>query len=304
MFYFAGPIDAVNDGKTAREVRGFAHEEFARLGSVVFWPQRAYTVGVGDPGREGLEAVQELNNRGLFAAEGVFVDLVSDAERVGTFVELGAAVARGIPVVAVVGDRYRRHLALRQSGVRVFEVGDGSLQSVVGEAVSWLVERVALVGGPVLQWQLDVGAFGGPEIFEAIDRSEVPGVPERQYGGDAGFDLPIPRRVVVPPGEFVDVPSAYRAAPPEGYWLRITGRSSTLRRYGLLVNESVIDGGWRGPLVAGVRNLGSESVVLERGMRVAQVIPQRLDAALIDSRLVSELRPGDRGERGFGSTGK
>lgn len=303
MIYFAGPTDAVDDLDSVLSLRGVLGEVAAEVGVSVYFPQSAFVTKAGSV---GSEVVQVANDAVLRESGGVIVDLWSSATRFGTLVEVGLAVGLGLPVVALVGSQYRRHLALSQPGVTLVELDDDA----DGEAVRVAVRRacslvVDKVGGSrlELQWQLDAGAFGGPEVLAAIDPGDVPPLPSRVYDGDAGFDLPVARRTVVEPGQFVDVPSAYRVAAPEGFWLRITGRSSTLRKYGLLVNESVIDEGWRGPLFAGVRNLGSEVVVLERGMRVAQLVPHRLDAAVLSSVLVDELRPGDRGESGFGSTG-
>lgn len=321
MIYYAGPTDAVEDVRAARKLRAEVAEHAASLGEIVFFPQEAFAVGT-DPKRP--EEIQRVNDQVLRAADAVLVDMLSPARRVGTLIELGMAVGLGIPVVVIAGFGLEHHLALHQPGVITLYAekdADGVVDRAVREATrrstGYRVRRLqsALLdrgsghsmppGGaseaedpqtpapaPVLEWlrepQLGTGEFDPPG---------------RSFDGDAGFDLPIAEDTMVRPGEFVDVPHAFRAAAPPGYWLRITGRSSTLRKHGLLVNESVIDEGWRGPLFAGVRNLGDEPVLLSRGMRVAQVIPQRLDAADIETREVESLRPGDRGEQGFGSTG-
>jgi len=82
----------------------------------------------------------------------------------------------------------------------------------------------------------------------------------------------------------------------------VVGRSSTFRNLGLLVNTGVIDGGYRGQLAAVVRNIGGADVWVNDGDRIAQLIP--MSRLVTSALMVDELGPGDRGERGFGSTGR
>lgn len=127
--------------------------------------------------------------------------------------------------------------------------------------------------------------------------------PKRGYVGDAGFDLYVAEDVVVPYAEFVDVPCGVSVELPDGVWAMLTGRSSALRKRGLLVTQGIIDNGYRGPLYAGVRNLHTRNVVLKRGERIAQLIPFSLEAPQLALQRVDSLNSSDRGHNGFGSTG-
>lgn len=142
------------------------------------------------------------------------------------------------------------------------------------------------VGGGVMKWS-------GPEDLG----------PSRTYVGDAGFDLYVARDTRVPVGRFVDVDLGIRIEMPPGLWAMLTGRSSTIRRRGLLVTQGIIDNGFRGPLYAGVQNLGERVVELERGERIAQMIPFQQASTGITPYRVAELSESDRGEAAFGSTG-
>ena len=151
------------------------------------------------------------------------------------------------------------------------------------------VEEIETLGLRPLRWESEVE---GPELE-----------PQRYYPGDAGFDLVCSEDVKVGFRAFVDVPCGVSVALPPGVWALIIGRSSTLRQRELMVAPGVIDNGWRGPLFAGVWNLGRTPTEVRAGDRVAQLIPFPLTAAELALERVGELPPGDRGDAGFGSTG-
>lgn len=294
LVYLAGAIDAASHAM-ATEWRGMVARHLALCGIATFNPKTAFTAprsaGAGNLGEPA--PYQEINNAALRPATAVFAEFYYDVPHVGTLLEIGMAVALGIPVVVWRHERFARHSALDQAGIYV--------EADVHTAIARVIDLVQTSGGPVLECLFD---------REAVDLSIDPAewgrvfpVPTRAYAGDAGFDLPCARHTTIPPHKFVDVPLAFRLAPPPGHWYRIVGRSSTLRKFGLLVNEGIIDEGWRGPLFAGVWNMTDEPVTLEPGMRLVQVIPSMVTADYIQVRLVSKLRPGARGENGFGSTG-
>jgi dUTP pyrophosphatase len=123
----------------------------------------------------------------------------------------------------------------------------------------------------------------------------------RAHPGDAGLDLFCSEEATIAPGQFVDVPLGVSVEIPHGYWAMLTGRSSTLRKRGLLVNQGVIDQGYRGPLFAGCWNLTDETVVVPRGDRVAQLILLPLWTG--NPVAVLHLNESSRGSSGFGSSG-
>lgn len=153
--------------------------------------------------------------------------------------------------------------------------------------------RTLLDGQHTLDVQVNAADHASPETL----------MPTRAHDGDAGFDLYVSERTTIEPNRFVDVPCGINIALPDHHWGLIIGRSSALRRLGLMVNQGVIDAGYRGPLFAGCWNLTNETVIIAQGDRVAQLIPLPLTAATLQVREVAYLRPGDRGDNGFGSTG-
>ena len=139
--------------------------------------------------------------------------------------------------------------------------------------------------------------------FQLLPGEGNPRVPTKAYPGDTGWDLYVSRDVVIPARSFTDIPTNIAIAMPEGLWGRITGRSSTLRKYGLLVNEGIVDNGYRGELFIGVFNLTNHDRFIPAGTRLAQLIFHRLIEDL-QWEPTMVLPPSQRQDRGFGSSGQ
>lgn len=126
-------------------------------------------------------------------------------------------------------------------------------------------------------------------------------VPTKKYEGDAGYDLYVSQSVVLQPHTFMDVHTGIAIKLPNGYFARITGRSSTVRTKNLQVQEGIIDTDYTGELFIGVWNLNGEIVTIHQGERIAQLIPQRIEKVYWMQ--VDCLPNTERGSNGFGSTG-
>lgn len=128
-------------------------------------------------------------------------------------------------------------------------------------------------------------------------------LPSKAHAGDAGWDLYVSRPTVICPGQTVDVHTDVFVGLPARTYLRIVGRSSSLRRHDLLINEGIIDNGYTGELFICVHNLGSEPFHVKPGMRLAQAIFGTIDDVRWSE--VEEVPPSKdgRGGAGFGSTG-
>lgn len=149
-----------------------------------------------------------------------------------------------------------------------------------------------------------VNGFLEPETLLVRVDNEQGRMPAKGRAGDAGLDLFVSERTVIRPGEFRDVPCGISLQLPAGHWGRITGRSSTLRQRGLLVNEAVIDNGYVGPIYTGAWNLGGTVAIVEAGERIAQLVLHEICQPPV-VRVLGELTSRDgRGDSGFGSTGK
>ncbi|MDA8017822.1 MAG: dUTP diphosphatase [Thermoanaerobaculia bacterium] len=130
-------------------------------------------------------------------------------------------------------------------------------------------------------------------------------LPSRASRSAAGYDLraAIEEPLTLLPGQRATVPTGVALALPEGWEGQVRPRSGLARRHGLTVLNSpgTIDADYRGEVAVLLVHLGDERVTLERGERIAQLVPAQV--ADLDFEEVEELPATERGEGGFGSTG-
>ena len=129
-------------------------------------------------------------------------------------------------------------------------------------------------------------------------------LPAPAHAGDAGLDLSACERVELRPGERATVGTGLAVAIPEGYAGFVQPRSGLASRHGITIVNApgLVDAGYRGELRVVLLNTDSIALfVVEPGMRIAQLVVMPVEAA--ELREVDELPAGERGVRGFGSTG-
>jgi dUTP pyrophosphatase len=130
--------------------------------------------------------------------------------------------------------------------------------------------------------------------------------PERSRAGDAGYDLRAVEAFALAPGERATVATGVAIALPPGIAGLVVPRSGLAARHGLsIVNApGLIDPNYRGELRVVLVNLGAEPFAGEQGDRIAQLLLVPFVAP--DIVAVDELPPSgdDRGELGFGSSGR
>lgn len=119
--------------------------------------------------------------------------------------------------------------------------------------------------------------------------------------GDAGFDVVCTESAMCEPHGYVDIPSDLFMEIPNHLYGVIQARSSTSKKR-LLVLPGIIDSSFRGRIYTMVYNLSDIPVEINKGDRIAQMIflPR---APHLHLQSVTSLRPSERGESGFGSTG-
>lgn len=136
--------------------------------------------------------------------------------------------------------------------------------------------------------------------------TETAKMPTRQSIGAAGFDLYIDSDVpvVIGPHGTVLVQSGVAFEIPEGYFGAIYARSGLSTKSGIrpATCVSVIDSDYRGSVGLPLHNDTDFERTVEPYERVAQIIFQK--ALIVDLELVDSLSETERGDGGFGSTGR
>ena len=131
-------------------------------------------------------------------------------------------------------------------------------------------------------------------------------LPEYQTAGAAGMDLKadISEPVVLKPGEVQVIPTGLYMAIPEGYEIQVRSRSGLAAKYGIfcLNSPGTLDADWRGNTGVILANFGKNNFVVNPGDRIAQAVLNKIEK--IEWEEVSELDITERGEGGFGHTGK
>jgi len=129
-------------------------------------------------------------------------------------------------------------------------------------------------------------------------------LPMRAHTGDAGADLYAAEGVTLQPGERALVGTGIAIALPIGTVGLIHPRSGLAAKHGLTVVNApgTVDAEYRGELKVCLLNTDlREPVEITRGMRIAQLVVQRVE--LVEFAEVDELDDTARGAGGYGSTG-
>ena len=138
--------------------------------------------------------------------------------------------------------------------------------------------------------------------FTRLD-SNLP-IPITAHIGDAAVDLHSRVTVKLKPGEREAVPTGIAVAIPSGFAGLVLPRSGHAKRHGIgVVNgPGLIDSGYRGEISVLLINHGDETVSFDRGDRIAQfaIVP----VPEVEWVEVSSLDDTDRGDGGFGSSGR
>lgn len=123
------------------------------------------------------------------------------------------------------------------------------------------------------------------------------------HAGDAGLDLYIIHKQRIESGETAFIHLQIACETSDGRPYLLMPRSSISKTPLRLSNSiGLIDGGYRGEIIAAVDNIKSESYLVEPGQRLFQLVG--MDGSPISLRIVEELTDSSRGVGGFGSTGK
>lgn len=138
-----------------------------------------------------------------------------------------------------------------------------------------------------------------------LDHAKDLALPEHATPLSAGVDLlaAVSAPQVLAPGERVLVPTGLAIELPAGFEAQVRPRSGLALKHGITVLNApgTIDADYRGEVGVVLINLGQAPFTIERGMRIAQMVVAPV--SFIEWRESEMLKPSDRGQGGFGSTG-
>jgi dUTP pyrophosphatase len=140
--------------------------------------------------------------------------------------------------------------------------------------------------------------------IQKIAGSEDITLPAYMTDQSAGMDIcaAVPEETIVLPGQRLKIPTGICIALPEGYEAQIRPRSGLAINQGitLLNSPGTIDADYRGEIALIVINHGSVPFAVTRGMRLAQMVVQKI--LHVDWVEASKLESTSRGAGGFGHT--
>ncbi|MFB0961506.1 MAG: dUTP diphosphatase [Flavobacteriales bacterium] len=140
---------------------------------------------------------------------------------------------------------------------------------------------------------------------QVINKGKHP-LPQHETVNSAGMDLRanIEASINLEPLERALIPTGLYAAFPEGTEAQIRPRSGLAYKHGLTVLNSpgTIDADYRGEIKVLLINLSKVAFTVNDGERVAQLVLAKYER--VEWETTEELLSTDRGEGGFGSTGK
>lgn len=125
-------------------------------------------------------------------------------------------------------------------------------------------------------------------------------MPTRAHRPDAGLDLYATERRLIWPGMSVVFDTGVHIEIPEGYVGDVDAKSSLLDKN--LLTAGTIDCGYTGSIKVKLFNLGGGLVEILEGQKIAQLVIKSIITPDLEE--VDELEDTERGEGGFGSTGK
>lgn len=131
-------------------------------------------------------------------------------------------------------------------------------------------------------------------------------LPAYKTSGSAGMDIRafIEEPLSLESGERLLIPTGLFIELPDGYEAQLRPRSGLAFKKGISLPNSpaTIDSDYRGEIQVALINLGKETVDIEPGERIAQMVIAKFEQ--VEWELAENLNETTRGSGGFGHTGK
>ena len=126
-------------------------------------------------------------------------------------------------------------------------------------------------------------------------------MPERAHETDAGADLRTPHDVIVPAKGSVKIDTGVHIELPPNTVGMLKSKSGLNVKHGI-TSEGVIDVGYTGSIAVKLYNHSDKPYELKAGDKISQLVVMPILTPSFE--LVDELEATERGDGGFGSTGR
>ena len=126
-------------------------------------------------------------------------------------------------------------------------------------------------------------------------------LPERAHETDAGYDLRTPIDFTLFAHDFAVIDTGVHIQLPPGKCAVLTGKSGLYTKH-RITSSGLVDEGYTGSIHVGLMNHSDETMAFRRGDKIAQLYITDYYAEPLE--IVNELDESERGDNGFGSTGR
>lgn len=126
-------------------------------------------------------------------------------------------------------------------------------------------------------------------------------MPTRAHDTDAGLDLYAGRDAIVRPREPAFFDTGVHVQLPPNTAGMLKSKSGLNVKYGI-TSEGVVDVGYTGSICVKLYNYGKEPYIVRRGDKISQLVI--VPVVIPPITVVDELEDTERGDNGFGSTGR
>ena len=125
--------------------------------------------------------------------------------------------------------------------------------------------------------------------------------PTRAHETDAGLDLYSRENKILHAGKCASFDTGVHIELPKGCCALLVSKSGLNVRYDI-TSTGLIDEGYSGSITVKLYNHGEKETLISKGDKISQlvILPVRYEPVEI----VEEIRAGERGDAGFGSTGR
>tara|TARA_R100001509_G_scaffold66269_2_gene36744 strand:- start:6519 stop:6971 length:453 start_codon:yes stop_codon:yes gene_type:complete len=149
--------------------------------------------------------------------------------------------------------------------------------------------------------------FDKVRVFKVREAAKVP---ERAHTTDAGMDFFFAPEdsstVTVEPGRSVVLGTGIKMEVPSGCMLQIMNKSGVASKKSLITGACVVDEGYTGEIFVNLQNIGTDTQVIEPGVKLAQGVFVQIQKPLLIEIEEDNIYGGttDRGAGSLGSTGE